>query len=51
MGDGEPRLLDQIRNRIRRKHYSIRIEEAYVDRIWRFVLDHNNRHARHRGAE
>jgi hypothetical protein len=24
MGDGQPRLLDQVRDRIRRKHYSIR---------------------------
>ena len=26
MGDGQPRLLDQVRDRIRRKHYSIRTE-------------------------
>ena len=27
----KPRLLDQVRETIRRKHYSIRTEEAYVD--------------------
>ena len=31
MGEGKPRLLDQVRDRIRRKNYSIRTEEAYVD--------------------
>ncbi|MBA2592594.1 MAG: phage integrase N-terminal SAM-like domain-containing protein [Gammaproteobacteria bacterium] len=44
MGDGQPRLLDQVRDRIRRKHYSIRTEQAYVDWIRRFVLHHNKRH-------
>lgn len=43
MGDGQPRLLDQVRDWIRRKHYSIRTEQAYVDWIRRFVLHHNNR--------
>ena len=26
----KPKLLQQVRNRIRTKHYSIRTEEAYV---------------------
>ena len=47
MGHRQPRLLDQIRDRIRRKHYSIR---AYVDWMWRFVLHHNKRHPRDIGA-
>jgi hypothetical protein len=29
----EPRLLDQIREVIRRFHYSIRTEKAYIDWI------------------
>ena len=33
-----PRLLDQVRERIRVKHYSIRTEQAYVDWTRRFVL-------------
>jgi hypothetical protein len=30
MGEGQPRLLDQVSDRIRRKHYSIRTEQAAV---------------------
>ena len=33
-----PRLLDVVRDAIRRKHYSPRTEEAYVDWIRRFIL-------------
>ena len=50
MGDGQPRLLDHVRDRIRRKHYSIRTEQAYVDWIRRFILHHNKRHPRDMGA-
>ncbi len=50
MGEGQPRLLDQVRDRIRRKHYSIRTEQAYVDWIRRFILHHNKRHPRDMGA-
>ncbi len=28
-----PRLLDQVRGKIRLKHYSIRTEQAYLDWI------------------
>ena len=45
-----PRLLDQVRERIRVKHYSIRTEEAYVDWTRRFVLWHGKRHPRDMGA-
>ena len=41
MGEGQPRLLDQVRDRIPRNHYSIRTEQAYVDSIRRFVLRPN----------
>lgn len=42
---GKPRkLLDQVRDRVRTKHYSIRTEEAYVGWIRRFILFHNKRH-------
>ena len=37
----EPRpkkLLDQVRDAIKRKHYSPRTEESYVDWIRRFIL-------------
>jgi integrase len=44
MPPGAPRLLDQVRSRIRFKHYSIRTEEAYVDWIRRYIRFHRNRH-------
>ena len=34
------RLLDQVRNRIRAKHYSYRTEQAYLGWVRRFVLFH-----------
>lgn len=45
-----PRLLDQVRQQVRVKHYSIRTETAYVDWIRRFVLFHGKRHPREMGA-
>ena len=43
------RLLDQVRDRVRLKHYSIRTEQAYVDWVRRFVLFHRKRHPRDLG--
>jgi hypothetical protein len=40
----KPKLLDQVRDVIRRKHYSIRTEQAYVDWIRRFIIHHDKRH-------
>ncbi|MHB1229287.1 MAG: phage integrase N-terminal SAM-like domain-containing protein [Halothiobacillus sp.] len=40
VGDKPPKLLDQVRNKIRLKHYSIRTEQAYTDWIKRFILFH-----------
>lgn len=40
----KPRLLDQVRATIRRKHYSIRTEEAYINWIKRYIFFHNKRH-------
>lgn len=39
-----PRLLDQVRDCLRVKHYSSRTETAYVQWIKRFILFHNKRH-------
>src|SRR6266404_3262111 len=39
---GKPKLLDQVRETIRRKHYSIRTEEAYVDWINRVRESHES---------
>ena len=43
------KLLDQVRELIRRKHYSIRTEQAYVLWIKRYILFHNKRHPRDMG--
>jgi len=40
----KPRLLDQVRDAIRTRHYSYRTEEAYVGWIRRFILFHGKRH-------
>lgn len=39
-----PRLLDQVRNVIRCKHYSIRTEQTYIEWIRRYILFHNKQH-------
>jgi len=44
-----PKLLDQVRDRIRVKHYSIRTETQYVQWIKRFILFHNKRHPQEMG--
>ncbi len=40
----KPKLLDQVRGVLRRKHYSIRTEQSYVDWIKRFILFNAKRH-------
>ncbi len=40
----QPKLLDQVRNRIRCKHYSIRTEQAYIEWIRKFIFYHGKRH-------
>jgi integron integrase len=45
-----PKLLDQVRARIRVKHYSIRTEAQYVQWIKRFIYFHDKRHPRDMGA-
>jgi integron integrase len=44
------RLLDQVRAVIRRKHYSIRTEETYIDWITRYIRFHGMRHPKELGA-
>ena len=48
---GEPKLMDQVRNLIRTKHYSIRTEEAYVGWIRKFILFHGKRHPKEMGED
>ncbi|MFV2057948.1 MAG: phage integrase N-terminal SAM-like domain-containing protein [Thiohalomonadales bacterium] len=45
------KLLDQVRERIRLKQYSIRTEETYVSWIQRFIFFHNKRHPREMGKK
>ncbi|MDX1417853.1 MAG: phage integrase N-terminal SAM-like domain-containing protein [Candidatus Promineifilaceae bacterium] len=44
MGAHKKKLLDQVREAIRLKHYSIRTENAYLYWIRRFILYHDKRH-------
>lgn len=41
---GKPKLLDQVRQRIRSRHFSGSTEEAYVHWIKRFIFFHGKRH-------
>jgi integron integrase len=45
----KPKLLDQVRNQLRSKHYSYKTEKAYVHWIRRFILFHNKRHPNEMG--
>ena len=45
-----PKLLEQVRGKIRLKHYSIRTEQAYLDWIKRFILHFDKRHPNEMGA-
>ena len=42
-------FLEEVRQAIRLRHYSIRTEQAYVDWIKRFILFHDKRHPREMG--
>ena len=48
---GKPRLLDQMRGALRRKHYSLRTEEAYLGWVRRFILFHGKQHPASLGEE
>src|SRR4030067_2078107 len=45
-----PKLLKQVRHRLRVKHYSIRTEQAYVDWMKRFIWFHDKRRPKDMGA-
>lgn len=44
------KLLDRVREVVRRKHYSLRTEEAYVHWVQRFILYHHKRPPGEMGA-
>jgi integron integrase len=50
MAQQSKKLLDQVRDAIRRKHYAYRTEETYVSWIKQFILFHNKRHPQEMGA-
>jgi integron integrase len=43
------KLLDQVRDTLRTKHYSYRTEQTYVDWIRRYILFHGKRHPKDMG--
>jgi integron integrase len=47
----QPRLLDRVRDAIRRLHYSDRTEETYIHWIRRFIYFSGKRHPAQMGAE
>ncbi len=47
----KPKLLEQVRAKIRVKHYSIRTEEAYTNWIKRFILFHKKKHPEEMGEK
>jgi hypothetical protein len=44
------KLLDQVRDAIRLKHYSLCTEDTYVESIKRYILFHNKRHPKDMGV-
>src|SRR3989344_1064121 len=44
------KLLDQVRDAIRLRHYSINTEKSYCDWIKRYILFHNKTHPLQMGA-
>src|SRR5436309_15185147 len=47
---GKPKkLLEQVRDLVRLKHYSLRTERSYCDWIERFIRFHGKRHPRDLG--
>ncbi len=38
------RLLEEVRDKIRLKHYSLKTERSYIGWIKRYIFFHNKRH-------
>lgn len=49
MAASQKKLLDQVREVLRKKHYSLRTEESYIDWIIRYIRFHQLRHPRELG--
>lgn len=48
--DTKPRLMDEVRGRIRTRHYSLRTKQAYTHWIRRYIYFHGKRHPAEMGA-
>jgi integron integrase len=46
-----PKLLDQVRDRLRVKHYSLQTEKLYIQWVRRYILFNNKRHPKELGAK
>jgi len=46
----KPRLMEEVRRKLRYKHYSLRTEQAYLGWIRRFILASGTRHPRELGG-
>lgn len=44
------KLLDQVRAKVRYKHYSLSTEDTYVAWIKQYILYHGKRHPKDMGA-
>ena len=44
--EAEPKLLVQVRNKLRARHYSYRTEQQYLAWVRRFILHYGKRHPR-----
>ncbi len=44
MPNQPPKLLDQVRDTLRVRHYAFRTEKSYINWIKRYILFHNKRH-------
>ena len=45
------KLLDQVRDKVRLKHYSLKTERSYIGWIKRYIIFHNKRHPLTMGKE
>lgn len=50
MYKNNPKLLDQLREALRVKHYSLKTEKSYILWVRRFILFHNKRHPQEMGT-
>ncbi|WP_324733305.1 site-specific integrase [Pseudomonas paeninsulae] len=50
MDDAKPKLLEQVRQQIRLRNYSIRTEAVYAEWVKRYIRFHHYRHPAEMGA-